>query len=164
MLASVRSVTLACAIIIPSLLTHEGMVLEPYDDIAGIRTYCVGETENVEERKYTKSECIVRLAQRVSRDYEAPIAKCTKTWKELPVEAKAAAVSLAYNIGVGAYCKKSSVRRYFDKREFAIGCQKFLLWDKSRVNGRLKTVQGLVNRRTDEMNLCMEGVKRQGLG
>ena len=153
----VRQVSIAVAISLPGLITHEKLVTEPYTDIAGVRTVCVGETLHVQERSYTKSECLMRLAQRVSADYEAPIKKCTAVWNELPIEARSASISLAYNIGTSAFCK-SSVRREFDNRDWNLACEKFKLWNKARVNGRLREVKGLTNRRADERELCLEGV------
>ena len=156
-----RQVSLAVAVILPSLTVHEGLRTEPYKDIAGVETVCYGETEGiVNNRDYTPSECIVLLAQRVSKDYEKPIADCTKTWVELPLEARSASISLAYNIGVGAFCKKSSVRREFDNGNWELACDKFLLWNKARVNGRLRSVEGLTKRRQDERELCLEGVSK----
>ena len=159
----VKAVSLAVAICLPSVAIHEGLETTPYTDLVGVRTVCYGETVGVEEREYTESECLVRLANRVAKDYEAPIKRCTSTWNELPLEAQSAAISLSYNIGTGAFCK-SSVHRYFEKREFRIGCEKIKLWDKGRVNGRLKKIKGLTNRRNAEAALCLEGVERHKLG
>ena len=156
-----RQVTLAVAIVLPSLTVHEGKALEPYKDIAGVDTYCFGETENVEYRHYTTSECLLLLAQRVSKNYEAPIIYCTDTpespWIDLPITVRAASISLAYNIGVSAFCK-SSVHRELKAGNLPLACDKFLLWNKARVNGRLREVQGLTNRRQDERALCYEGL------
>ena len=152
-----RAVSMAVAISLPTVAVHEGVRYEPYYDIAGIKTVCYGETQGIKDRTYTEAECLVRLAQRVAADYEAPIQKCTSTWHELPIEARSASISLAYNIGTGAFCK-SSVHREFEAHNFVEGCNKFMLWNKARVNGRLKEVKGLTNRRKSERNLCLEGV------
>ena len=154
-----RQVSLAVAVILPSLTAHEGLRTEPYKDIAGVDTVCYGETEKIENREYTSSECIVLLARRVADDYEQPIADCTEKWVYLPLEARSASISLAYNIGVNAFCK-SSVHREFDKDNWALACDKFKLWNKARVNGRLRAVDGLTDRRADERELCLEGVNR----
>ena len=155
-----KQVSLAVAVILPSLTAHEGLRTEPYQDIAGVETVCYGETEGVESRHYTPSECIVLLAKRVAKDYEKPIADCTAKWVDLPLEARSASISLAYNIGVRAFCEKSSVRREFDAGNWELACDKFLLWNKARVHGRLKEVEGLTKRRQDERELCLEGVSQ----
>ena len=69
----------------------------------------------------------------------------------------AAATSLAYNIGITAYCGSTADKR-FDQRNFAGGCAGLKLWDKARVGGKLQTVRGLANRRADEYRLCMTGL------
>ena len=153
-----RAVSMAVAISLPTVVTHEGMRYEPYVDVVGKLTVCAGETENIDpNRRYTEAECLIRLAQRVSEDYEAPIKNCTSTWHKLPLEARSASISLAYNIGTNAFCK-SSVHREFEKENFVEGCNKFMLWNKGRINGRLKEIKGLTNRRKSERNLCLEGV------
>jgi lysozyme len=70
---------------------------------------------------------------------------------------RAAAVSLAYNIGVGAYCK-SSIDKRFDEGNWKQGCNNFILYNKARVNGILRPVTGLTNRRKDEIKTCLKGL------
>jgi len=81
------------------------------------------------------------------------VAKCTPSLRGKDEE-WAAATSLAYNIGVGAYCK-SSIDRFFDAGQPAKACDTFLLWDKA--GG--KRVQGLANRRAAERALCLKGIR-----
>lgn len=59
-------------------------------------------------------------------------------------------VSLAYNIGEGAFCK-STVARRFVAGDYAGGCEAILMWDK--VGGR--TVRGLTIRRQAEYKECI---------
>ena len=154
-----RAISMVVAITMPIIAGHEGLRMEPYEDIAGVETVCYGETEGINKRAYTRSECLVRLAERVARDYEAPISKCTAQWDSLPLPVQSASVSLAYNIGVAGFCG-SSVRKSFDRRDLVEGCNNFLKWDKARVNGRLRQVEGLIVRRRAERKLCLEGIKR----
>ena len=113
----------------------------------------------IENRAYTPSECLVLLAQRVAKDYEEPIAKCVDNWTSLPLEVRSASISLAYNICYPSYCK-SSVARELNQGDIKNACDKFLLWSKARINGRLREVQGLLNRRQDERELCLAGVNK----
>lgn len=163
-LSSIRSVSLAVAISIPGLVAHESIELEPYTDIAGVRTVCAGETAHIEERKYTTSECLVLLAQRVEKDFKQPLRECLgeKVWDGLPIEMQSAFISLSYNIGVNAFCNKSSTARYAREGDWVTSCDKIKLWNKARVNGRLREVQGLTNRRLDERRLCLEGANSIG--
>lgn len=59
-------------------------------------------------------------------------------------------VSLAYNIGEGAFCK-STVARRLNALDYAGACEAILMWDK--VKGR--TVRGLTVRRQAEYRECM---------
>lgn len=87
-----------------------------------------------------------------------------------------AMVSLCFNIGGGNY-GKSSVLRFHNanarssnssketaiqqivrqQRSPANAADAFLLWNKATVNGALKTLEGLVNRRADERTLYLDG-------
>lgn len=87
-----------------------------------------------------------------------------------------AMVSLCFNIGGGNY-SKSSVLRFHNanarsssntkdqavsqivrqQRSPANAADAFLLWNKATVNGALKTLEGLVNRRADERSLYLDG-------
>ena len=59
-----------------------------------------------------------------------------------------ALVSLAYNIGVGAF-SKSSVLRFVNKKQFNDAADAFALWNK----GGGKVLPGLVSRRAAEVSL-----------
>lgn len=61
-------------------------------------------------------------------------------------------VSLAYNIGPGAF-KRSSSLRHFNAGNKALAAQNILLWNKARVNGELTVVRGLQRRREAEKRL-----------
>ena len=58
--------------------------------------------------------------------------------------------SLAYNIGVGAFCKSTLVRK-LNAGDYAGACSEILRWNK--VGGRV--LRGLVNRRQAEYNTCV---------
>lgn len=59
-------------------------------------------------------------------------------------------VSLAYNIGEGAFCK-STVARRLNAGDYQGACEAILMWDK--VGGR--TVRGLTLRRQAEYRECL---------
>lgn len=65
----------------------------------------------------------------------------------------AAAVSLAYNIGVGGFCR-STAARHFRAGRWREGCNAFLMWN--RAGGRV--VRGLTLRRQRERDLCVVGL------
>lgn len=138
---------LALSLSVPFIGAWEGKRNDPYKDIAGIPTVCYGETR-VPMKKYTDEECLGMLEQAVS-DFSQGVVKCTPTLAGHPYQL-AAANSLAYNIGLGNYCR-STVAKRFNMGDFKGGCEAFKMWNKA--GGR--TVQGLVNRRQSEYNLCM---------
>lgn len=57
--------------------------------------------------------------------------------------------SLAYNIGVGAFCKSSLVAK-LNAQDYAGGCTEILRWNKA--GGRV--LAGLTKRRQDEYKTC----------
>jgi lysozyme len=61
-------------------------------------------------------------------------------------------LSLAYNIGPSAF-SKSSALRHFNGGDNASATQAMRAWNKARVKGKLQVLQGLVNRREDEIKL-----------
>lgn len=132
----------------------EGVYTQPYNDIVGVRTVCIGETENVQERRYSVDECKALLAQKLPR-YYGEIAQCWGQDVEdrLTDNMRVAFVSGAYNFGSGAFCKSSMVRALKDgDRKGA--CHALRLYN--RAGGRV--VKGLDNRRRAEEKLCLEGL------
>jgi lysozyme len=154
--ALVACVGVACAAILSPLVSkfESGgkQYLTAYQDIVGVWTICDGETLGVKKGHVeTKDGCAVRLDTRLAGFAQA-VVKCTPSLKGKDEE-WAAATSLAYNIGTGAYCG-SSVDRQFDAGKPRAACDAFLLWNKA--GG--KVVQGLANRRAAERSLCLKGV------
>ncbi|MFD0848224.1 lysozyme [Sphingosinicella xenopeptidilytica] len=144
--AMAASVPVAVAIVAP----WEGKSNDPYRDIVGVRTVCYGETR-VEMRRYTDAECLAMLNKAVA-EFANQVLQCTPRLQYHPYQL-AAAVSLAYNIGVGAYCR-STVDRLFDAGDLKGACDQFARW---RMAGGM-VVQGLVNRRKAETELCLTGL------
>lgn len=144
----------ALVLAVPLIASWEGKRNDPYIDIAGIPTVCYGETR-VAMKRYSDQQCRDMLETAV-KDFAEPVARCTPAIADRPYQL-AAATSLAYNIGINAYCGSTADKR-FDQRNFAGGCAGLKLWDKARVGGKLQTVRGLVNRRADEYQLCMTGI------
>lgn len=66
-----------------------------------------------------------------------------------------ALTSLVFNIGEGNFAK-SSVRRLHNLGDYASAAVAFNLWIKARVNGKLKVLRGLVNRRSAEAALYLQ--------
>jgi lysozyme len=61
-------------------------------------------------------------------------------------------LSLAYNIGPGSF-RGSSALRKFNDGDIKGAADAIKLWNKATVNGKRQVLQGLVNRRNDEVVL-----------
>jgi lysozyme len=156
-IAALMGSAAAATALLGGLTMWEGQKNVGYLDIAKIPTACSGDTENVVVGKfYSNEECAARLERQALAHLEG-VVKCTPQLRGRPYQLQAAG-SLAYNIGIGAYCGSTAATR-FKARNIAGGCSAILLWDKATINGKLQTVRGLANRREWEYRVCMTGVK-----
>lgn len=131
-----------------------GPVLKPYVDPVGIVTVCDGITKNVENRLYTKAECEALLADELAFHAEGAM-KCVHP-PTTPGQ-RSAYTSLAYNIGITAFCRSTVVRRH-NAGDYRGACAAITMWDKGTVNGMLTTLPGLVIRRREERVMCEKGL------
>jgi lysozyme len=132
----------------------EGVKTTAYRDIVGIPTVCFGETRGVKMGdKYTMAECKEMLGDAVI-EFEMGMRKCLKAPDSLPPKVYTAFLSTSYNIGVGAFCG-SSMARKANSGDLKGACDSILLWNKA--GGRV--VKGLVNRRKEENQICLSGLK-----
>ena len=140
-------IALAIGLIAP----WEGKRNDPYLDIVKVPTVCYGETQ-VKMRRYTDAECKEMLQESVASRYAPPVLKCVPGLAERPYQL-AAAISLAYNIGHGGFCKSTAARLFRDG-DWRGGCKAIGRYNMA--GG--KVVRGLQNRRNDEIKLCMTGL------
>ncbi|WP_310619695.1 lysozyme [Flexibacterium corallicola] len=132
----------------------EGLRTEAYVDLVGVPTICYGETKGVKlGDKKTKDQCSYMLLESLKR-HEAGMRTCLNKPDEIPIKSYISFVSLTYNIGTGAFCRSTAVKR-LNRGDLAGACQAATWYN--RAGGR--RVKGLVNRRAAEYELCMEGVK-----
>lgn len=140
--------------------------LQSYLDVAGIATACDG-IIRVDGRpvrlgeRFTEEQCTAFLERELVK-HAAHVMRCTPAFRNHPdLEAIAptiaATVSLTYNIGPAGYCG-SSAARAFNAGNWRHACNRFLPWNKARVNGQLRPVRGLVLRRERERALCLKGI------
>lgn len=131
---------------------------KPYLDIAGIPTACDGITAGVKMgQRYTEAQCAAMLERELVAHAQG-VMRCTPRLAERGRDyQRVAAVLLAYNIGVGAYCG-STVARRFNAARWKSGCDAFTMWNKARVNGVLRPVAGLMARRARERAICLKGL------
>lgn len=122
----------------------EGCRLKAYKCPAGIPTIGWGETKNVKMGMvWTQKQADDALTKRLIEFKNGVLAVCPHLL--LSPHRLGACVSLAYNIGLGAF-KKSSVARYCNQAKWQKAGDSFMLWKKA--GG--KVLQGLVNRRNAE--------------
>lgn len=126
--------------------------LRAYLDIVRVPTACDGITRGVRlGQVYTPAQCTALLERELVVHAEGVMA-CTPALRGRPNQ-QIAAVSLAYNVGIGAYCR-SSVDRHFDRGRWRQGCDALLMWVKA--GGR--KVRGLELRRQRERARCLRGL------
>lgn len=125
----------------------EGLRQVAYRDPVGIPTICFGETKGVKlgDRK-TPEECTGLLIDRL-QEFGDGVRKCVG--HDLPPPRKAAYTSLAYNIGVNAFCGSTLVRKERAGNP-AGACAEILRWDKAKG----VPLPGLKKRRGEEFELC----------
>jgi lysozyme len=140
----------AAALMIGIVAHWEGKRNEPYRDVAGIMTVCYGETR-VPMRSYSDAECDEILADGIN-DFARAVLVRNPELRGHPNQL-AAATSLSYNIGNAAY-SRSTVAKLFSAGRWREACDGFLAW---RFAGG-RPVQGLLNRRMAERELCRKGL------
>lgn len=140
----------ALELAVKTVAAFEGCRLRAYQDVVGIWTIGWGETVGVRPGMvWTQEKADIVLRRRVAQFFVAVLQRCPALHLEAP-ERQAACVSLAYNIGIGAF-GASSVCRKTMAQDFAGAADSFLLWDKA--GGR--RIEGLVRRRKTERGLYL---------
>ncbi len=134
----------------------EGLELTSYPDTGGIWTIGFGSTINKDTGQAIKQgdKIDVSTAERWLKQDIAEREKKIKGLIKVPVTAnmKAALVSLAYNIGTGAFASSTLLRLLNSGADKKLVADQFLRWNK--VQG--KEVKGLTNRRKLERELFLK--------
>lgn len=117
-------------------------------------TVCYGQTGPLayEGAYYTDGQCLDMLKRSVA-DYYASMQSCMSR-KDVPVSVQASLLELGYNIGSGALCKSTAMRKA-NSGDYAGACDAVTSWVKA---GGV-TVKGLVNRRNASKEMCMKDVR-----
>jgi lysozyme len=142
----------------PTVRQANGQVLHRvYIDPAGIPTVCRGITgpDVIKDKLYTRAECDV-LERKHLAIAEAAASKILIHWSEYDDWTKAALIDFAYNAGSEAL-RTSTMARLFNGGQHDAGCTQLRLWVKARVKGQLVALNGLVDRRGTEMDICLHG-------
>lgn len=136
------------------LKKFEGFSSVAYKDVAGIWTIGYGFIKGVKAGDtITKEDAEKRLKVELI-SFEACINN--NVFRDLTDNEFSALVCLAYNIG----CKNfigSTLCDMLNKQVNGFDCSlQFLKWNKARINGELKEVRGLTNRREMERELFLK--------
>lgn len=150
-MSRLRKSSVAAALAISLVGGFEGVREVAYLDPVGIPTACFGETRNIKlGMKFTRAECNNMLIEGLIR-HEEGMMRCTKV--DMPDTRYIALLSFTYNVGVGAYCGSTLVRK-LNSGDTSGACDQLLRWDKA-MGFRLP---GLTKRRHDERELCLKGL------
>lgn len=135
------------AIAVACVAGFEGLRTVAYRDPVGIPTLCFGSTTGVKmgDRK-TVDECKALLVEELET-FARGVDACVSV--PMSDSRKAAMVSFAYNVGTGAFCKSTLVRRLNAGDPGA--CDELRKWTKAKGI----TLPGLVRRREEERRLCL---------
>lgn len=132
----------------------EGRSLTAYLDPVGVPTICDGITEGVHlGQSMTAAECDAAFAAEL-RAHEERLRACLVEPDKLPGQTYVAVLSWAYNVGTGAACRSTLVRK-LNAGDLRGACDELPRW--VRAGGRV--LPGLKNRRVSERGLCLEGLQ-----
>lgn len=149
----IRFAKTAAAAAVTLLAGLEGYRSLPYLDIAGVLTDCFGETENVRPGvERGKLECLRLLDKKA---YDHALFVLDNTRGNINVNELVSFISFTYNIGKGGFLQ-STTRREFNAGNHTKACNAMAMWDKVRIMGVLVPSPGLINRRTQEIKVCLQ--------
>ena len=138
--------------LIASIPADEGMVMRGYRDPVGIPTKCMGDTTDVIVGKvYSRAECDASMITQLIK-HSKPVLACApglagrtnQLW---------AAISWAYNVGTGAFCRSVAAKR-FNAGDMRGGCNAL----SKPITARGRVLRGLVLRRQREVSTCLKGL------
>lgn len=149
---TVAALSISAAALV-GIAVHEGYVGEAYPDPAhgwSVPTIGFGETAGVKQGdKTTPTRALVKLLQSAEKHVDG-VKRCLGEDAKLYQYELDAYASLAYNIGVGGFCR-SSIPFKVKAQQYEEACKTILLYN--RANGQV--YQGLVKRRQEEFKRCM---------
>lgn len=138
----------ACVALVGS---WESLQTVAYRDPIGIPTLCYGETRGIQMGMTATREQCDRMLAGGLLDFANQIERCLPV--NVPDQVMVSVVSLAYNIGPGAFCA-SSVAWHLQAGNTRAACDALLKFN--RAGG--VTWRGLTNRRKAEREICLRGV------
>ena len=145
---SIAALSLSAATLV-GIAVHEGYQPKAYVPVAGdMKTIGFGSTEGVKAGDtITVERALIRLLKDANK-FEQAVKKCAP----VPMHSYefSAFVSLAYNIGEGAFCRSMLVKK-LNAGDYDGACKEILRWDKFKG----KPLKGLTARRQSEYQQCI---------
>lgn len=126
---------------------HEGYVGKTYLDAVGVPTIGFGETKGVKPGQTTTPERALVQLLKSADEHAKGMISCIKV--PLAQNEYDAYLSFTYNVGVGAFCRSTLVKK-LNSQDYDGACAELLKWDKA--GG--KTLPGLTRRRQEEFKTC----------
>jgi lysozyme len=149
--------TALAALLVSVVGGFEGLRQKAYLDPVGIPTICFGETRGVQlGQTKTRDECDAMLVESLLR-HERGMVACIDNPQALPDKTYGAFLSFTYNVGVGAFCK-STLLRLVNRGKLFHACDQLPRWTRVTIGSRKVVLRGLVKRRAQEREMCLEGL------
>lgn len=148
---AIAALSLSAAALV-GIATHEGYVGQAYQDIVGVWSIGFGTTEGVKPNQTITPVQAISRALTDAQKFEGALKQCVTV--PLHQHEYDAYVSLSYNIGSGAFCRSTLVKK-LNANDYDGACKEILRWN--RAGG--KEVRGLTIRRQQEYVLCMGQAK-----
>lgn len=145
----------ASALLVGTLAGYEGYREHAYRDSVGVPTVGFGTTGGVKMGQRTDP---VRAVQRLAVEADAFAREIATCIGDVPLAQHEfdAYVSLAYNIGPGAFCGSTLVKKLrTNPPDYPGACAQIVRW----IYAGEKVEPGLVTRRKAEYRQCMGGVQ-----
>jgi len=130
---------------------YEGYSEYTYTDPVGIPTICFGHTQTASEvTRRTRAECEGLLAEEIEEAHLA-IERCVAV--QLSDNEQIAYTSFTYNVGAANFCGSTLVKK-LNSGDHIGACHELSRW----VYARGVRLQGLANRRADELSICLNNL------
>ena len=147
------------------IIMFEGVENRAYRDSAGVWTIGIGHTAAAGPPVPTSGMVlsdreVIEVFRRDIRKYEAHVKRLVKV--PITHEQYCALVSFCFNVGPGNF-ERSSMLRELNAGNYHRVPAKLMLWVKATVNGKKKTLRGLVRRRRAEGRLFSKGQWPKGI-
>ena len=144
----VAAITLSATALV-AIVMHEGYSDRAYIPVAGdVPTIGFGTTEGVKPGDtITPHKALARAASDITK-FEGALKQCVTV--PLTQGEYDAYVSLSYNIGSGAFCRSTLVKK-LNREDYIGACEEILRWDKFQG----KRLSGLTKRRQEEYIKCL---------